>query len=76
MSPLAWMKKNKLSCAKVAKRLGMRSTSAKMNVWRRVNGHNPIPDPLKFKYMKVSGGAVALSDLCKIKRVRKPVHAQ
>jgi hypothetical protein len=76
MTPLAWMKKNKLSCADVAKRLGMRSKSAKMNVWRQVNGHNVIPDGMKFEYVEISDGAVTLSDLCKIKRVRKAVHAQ
>jgi hypothetical protein len=39
-----------------------------MNVWRHINGKNTIPDHLKLKYVKESGGAVTLSELCSIKR--------
>jgi predicted DNA-binding transcriptional regulator AlpA len=63
MSPRAWMKRKKLSCSDVARLIG----TSKMNVWRHINGKNTIPDHLKLKYVKESGGAITLSELCSIK---------
>lgn len=70
MSPLMWMKKHKLNYTSVAKKLGMRSSSAKMNVWRHMNGKNAIPDKIKMRYIKISKGEITLADLCKPPRRR------
>jgi hypothetical protein len=71
------MRKHKYSYAHVAKMLGMRSTSAKMNVCRHARRSNGIRPATLRKYVEISGGEITLADLCKPTKTEKTAkHAK
>jgi hypothetical protein len=72
MTIIQWMRKHNYSYADVARMLGMRSTSAKMNVCRHARRSNGIRGPTMRKYVSISKGEITLEDLCKPTRRRKP----
>jgi hypothetical protein len=67
------MRKHNCTYADVARMLGMRSTSAKMNVCRHAGRFNGIRGATMRKYVTISKGEITLEDLCKPSRRKKPV---